>query len=515
MQCRLNEEECQRTERALHERDEYFRLLIEDASDIVTLLGADGTILYQSRSLTRVLGYDPSERIGENIFATPLAHPEDLDAKRDFLARALATPGGTVSATFRLRHTDGTWRHIEAAGRNLVDDPRISGVVASYRDVTERKRAEVDLALYRLMVESAQDYGIFRLDPDGRVASWNVGAERIKGYAAEEILGRHFSLFYPTEDLEHDKPGQELVAAASMGRFEDEGWRLRKDGSRFWANVVITALRDDHDRLLGFSKITRDLTERKRAEDEVRQLNETLEERVRERTRQLEEVNASLEAFASSASHDLRAPLRGIQGLARVLLEDHAGQLDAAARDYVARIDRAGAGMDRLVQDLLAYGRLGRVEFRPRPVDLGSAVGEALGEVAEALRVARARVDVAPGLPPVLAHPTVLVQVLANLLSNAAKFGKPGGQPRIEVQAERRESRVRLWVIDDGIGIAPEDRERIFEPFERLHGIEAYPGTGVGLAIVRRGVERMGGRSGVEARTGGGSRFWVELPRAG
>ncbi|MFP5285015.1 MAG: ATP-binding protein [Thermoanaerobaculia bacterium] len=256
------------------------------------------------------------------------------------------------------------------------------------------------------------------------------------------------------------------------------------------------------------------LVELQASEERVRQLAETLEQRVEQRTAELEAANRALEAFAYSVSHDLRAPLRGIQGFAQALLEDYGDRLDGTGHDYARRIAAAAGRMEQLIQDILVYSRLSRADLELAPVALDSAVREAQAEVELPLRQRGGEVAVEGPLPRVRAHRPTLVQVLTNLLSNAVLYVAPGAAPRIRVRAEERGSRTRLWVEDEGIGIAPEHQERIFDVFERLHGSDTYPGTGIGLAIVRKGVERMGGSAGVESEPGSGSRFWIELTRA-
>jgi len=238
-----------------------------------------------------------------------------------------------------------------------------------------------------------------------------------------------------------------------------------------------------------------------------------LADRVAERTAQLESTNLELDRFAYSVSHDLRAPLRGMQGFSQALLEDYAGELDPGGQDFARRINAAAERMDQLIQDLLAHSRLSREEMALQPVSLEQAAA-ALAHLEGDISARQARVRVEPPLPEVQAHRATLLQIVANLVSNAIKFTAPGVKPQVRLRAEDRGEQVRLWVEDNGLGIAPEHQERIFRIFERLHGVEAYPGTGIGLAIVKKSVERMGGQVGVESAPGQGSRFWVDLAKA-
>jgi signal transduction histidine kinase len=261
--------------------------------------------------------------------------------------------------------------------------------------------------------------------------------------------------------------------------------------------------------------------ERRRSESRFRAMRETverqaaeLEARVKDRTAELEKSQAELEAFSYSVSHDLRAPLRAVEGFSQALLEDYGELLDATGRDYASRLVGAAHNMDALIRDLIAYSRLSRAEMPLGAVNLGEAVADALKAMEAEVLETKARVAVEPDMPSVIAHPTTLVQVILNLLRNAVKFMPAGEIPRVKVYASPQSGKVRLYVRDNGIGIDPRHQERIFLPFERLHGADAFPGTGIGLSIVQRGVERMGGRVGVISEIGEGSRFWIELKSA-
>jgi signal transduction histidine kinase len=243
-----------------------------------------------------------------------------------------------------------------------------------------------------------------------------------------------------------------------------------------------------------------------RLREALRAYASTMEQLVDERT-------AELETFAYPVAHDLRAPLRAIQGFSDALLEEYGDRLDSVGQEYARRIIDSAQRLDNLIQALLAYARLSRVEIQLQPVDLAMAVAEAVAVVDTERLEREAQVTIEQPLPEVMAHRTILVQVITNLLTNAIKFVPPGVQPNVRLWAEPRDKYIRLWVEDNGIGIAPEHQDRIFQIFDRLHGNETYPGTGIGLAIVHKGVRRMGGRIGVESAPGQGSRFWVELVR--
>jgi signal transduction histidine kinase len=315
-------------------------------------------------------------------------------------------------------------------------------------------------------------------------------------------------MFYMEEDRHSGLPQRVLQTAAEQGHFEGEGWRVRKDGTRFWASIVVTALRDEEGVLYGFSKVTRDMSDRKALLEELKRHADELELRVQER----EQSNAELEAFAYSVSHDLRAPLRAIVGFAEALQEDCTKDLNQQGREYLDEIIKAAARMNVLVQDLLEYGRVSRVNLQLTAVNLKDAVDDAIRQLGNDHGGSLA-LHISPDLW-VRAHEQALAQVTFNLLSNAVKFHKKGLSPQVDLRAEAHNTSVRLSVTDNGIGIAPQHRERIWQVFERLHDRETYPGTGIGLAIVKRAISRMEGSCGLESEVEKGSTFWIELPLA-
>lgn len=360
---------------------------------------------------------------------------------------------------------------------------------------------------FRLVIEGVRDYGIFALDTEGHVISWNTGAQRIKGWRGDEIMGRHFSVFYPGEEG-RSRSMRNLADAVRDGRAEDEGWRVRKDGSQFWANVVITALYDEAGALRGFSKVTRDITERRRAEEalEIARL-------------EAETASAAKSLFLSRMSHELRTPLNAILGFAQ-LLDLDGGSADplrsASYRDSVDHILRAGRHLLALIDEVLDIARIeaGMPGLTIAPVMLPAVIEEAIGlsrPQAEARSVA-INYDL-PCLPPIAADQRRLLQVLLNLLSNAIKYNRDGGT--VTVRAGQTDKTVRIEVIDSGIGIDPRQVGQLFQPFTRLEaGAARSEGTGLGLSLSRALVEAMDGSIGYDPRSDGreGASFWVELP---
>jgi PAS domain S-box-containing protein len=488
-----------------------FDLLVQSVADYaIYLLDRSGKIVSWNLGAQNLKGYNSDEIIGRNF--SEFYSREEIEAgiPRHNLQIAL-TEGHFAAEGWRIRK-DGSRFWASVVITPLFDDTgEHVGFSKITRDLTERRAAE---ERYRLLVAAVRDYAIFMLDPEGHVASWNVGAERLKGYTAEQILGKPFSVFYTAQDRAAGKPEDELGRARETGEARDEGWRVRKDGSLFWAVVVVTAIRDYNGDLLGFAKVTRDTTEQRRLHEQVKKHAAELEDRtelLELRTVQLQEINAAMESFTYSVSHDLRAPLRGVWGYANALLEDHAQELPAAGREYCERIVDSARRMDDLITDLLAYSRLNTTQIELRRVDLRDVMADVVASLKEQIAETKAKITLGE-LRPAQAHRATLVQALSNLVSNGIKFVPPDVEPEVHVYSDPVQGKfVRVWVTDNGIGIDPEHHERIFRPFERLHGIESYKGTGIGLAVVSKAVARMGGTFGIESEAGKGSRFWIQL----
>ena len=357
-----------------------------------------------------------------------------------------------------------------------------------------------DRELFRLLLDSVQDYAIFVLDRAGRVATWNRAAQNIKGYSAQEILGQHFSRFYTEDDVRSGKCERELELAIREGRFQDEGWRVRKDGSRFWANVIITPIRDDAGKVIGFAKVTRDLTEQRNAEEERIRLAQT-QEAVRLR-----------DEFLSIASHELRTPLTALH-LQVHSLNEAIPSLDPKIANKVRRIERSSVRLQALIDVLLDVSRIatGRFSMKKGSGELVATIQDLVDRFAEQAAEASCevtlekRVESAPGEWDMLR----IEQALTNVLENALKYG--AGAP-VRVTVDGSPSVVTIVVEDGGPGIPEQDRERIFQRFERASSVRHYGGFGLGLYVSREILAAHGGTIAAENRQGGGARFTMRIP---
>jgi PAS domain S-box-containing protein len=437
---------------------------------------------------------------------------ENAAGKPAWELEVAAQEGRVEDEGWRVRK-DGTmfWANVVITA---LRDPQgtLVGYAKVTRDLTERRRAEDSLRAseerFRLLVESVKDYGIFMLDPDGRVSSWNEGARRIKGYEAEEIIGRHFSVFYPPEAIAIGHPQHELEIARAEGRFEEEGWRLRKNGERFWANVVITALLTPSNQLLGYAKVTRDLTERRAAQ--LRELEDT------RRIADVEASNRAKSGFLAAMSHELRTPLNAIAGYAQLIDQGIGGDVSAQHREWLMRIRNSQQHLLAIVNDLLNYTRIeaGEVAYERVPVSLHELVERVLQMVEPQAERREIRIEhgPCPSRSTAIADRLKVEQIVLNLLSNAVKFTPEHGA--ITVSCGIRDDVASITVTDTGPGIVPEEQQAIFEPFVQLgrNLTSAHEGTGLGLSISRDLARAMGGDVSVDSTPGEGSSFKLTLP---
>ncbi|MFZ5480860.1 MAG: PAS domain S-box protein [Myxococcota bacterium] len=598
------------------------RVAVESAGMAVWNLDLTSGEMTWSETAFRMMGYEPTpDGLASPLMWAARVHPEDLPRVIEAMARA-RRERALFAETHRML-VEGRVRWARSFGRFLYepDGTPTRFVGMAFEDTerqeaeTRRKEAEERLGL---LVDAVREYALFTLDPEGRVTKWNEGAARIYGYAAQEAIGMSRASFYPPDRIA-DAP-DDLEVAARTGSVALEGWRRRKDGSLFWADVVVTARHDLAGRVTGFLTVTRDQTQRRAAEERFRLALEAApsgmvmvdaqgeivlvnreterlfgyergeilgrpveilvpahlreahrahrqafqqapsarrmngngelwgvrkdesafpvevgltpvagegepfvvasvlditerrrtELEVRAARKALEERVADLEAFGYVLVHDLRAPLRAVQGYARLVEDTLGDRADEASRRMLGRMRDATVRMDHLIRDVLAYSQVAREASPKGTVDLDAVVEHVRANYTE---VAAAEVDVRTPLGRVVGREPLVVQILSNLLGNAVKFVPAGRRPKVEVWTERRDGGLlRTCVRDNGIGVPPEHRERIFQPFERLHAGPEWPGTGIGLAIVQKAVGRMGGRVGVESDGATGSLFWFDLP---
>ena len=391
----------------------------------------------------------------------------------------------------------------EKARSDAEDAKRLKDALSS--EVAEHE----DAARFRLLVESVKDYAIFMLDPQGRVASWNAGAERIKGYASGQILGKHFSVFYPPEDVAAGKCEYELEVAARDGRFEDEGWRIRKDGTRLWANVVITALRNTSGTLVGFAKVTQDLTQRRATEETLRNLAVEKAE-LAEKAR----VQEFQERFIAILGHDLRNPLAAIEMGAGVLRQRAVTANDTAATRVLDRMKSSSRRMSRMIEQILDLTRsrlAGGLEVKPAPMDMC----DALTKIVDESRTAHPERTIDLRCAPLRGawDQDRLEQVFSNLVSNAIHYGIAASPVIVEARDEN--GSVVVEVHNGGLPIAEELRAKIFSPFrrgERDSRRTQTAGLGLGLYISHEIVVAHGGEIAVRSNAAEGTTFRVTLP---
>jgi PAS domain S-box-containing protein len=366
---------------------------------------------------------------------------------------------------------------------------------------------------YRLLVESIQDYAIFLLDPAGNVASWNAGAKRFKGYNKEEIIGKHFSVFYPQEDVLRGKPQRVLNEAKKFGRVEDEGWRIRKDGTRFWADVVVTALYEEDGTLRGFAKVTRDLTERKHMEDELVRANTQLKHQQEELTI----LNQVKDEFISLASHQLRTPATGVKQYLGLLLQGFLGDMPKEQKEILEKAYASNERQIELINDLLRIAQLdaGKIILKKAPIDITNVLKDVIAEQNDSFKKRQQNIEIQ--VPPKAIVANIdsrrFRMVLDNLVDNASKYTPNGGE--IKVSLKHLNGCLCIEIRDNGVGIKEEDISKLFTKFTRIGNMlsDEVGGSGLGLYWANKVVQLHNGYIEVESKVDKGTKFSVIIPR--
>ena len=473
----------------------------------IFVLDVEGRVRSWNQGAERLKGYTASEIVGEHF--SRFYTPEDVARYRPANGLRIARQDGRYETEGWRVRKDGSrfWADVIIT---RVDGPggELIGFVKVVRDLTERKVAEENLrsseARYRSIIDGVKDHAILLLDPHGIISSWNTAAANIVGYRPDEIIGRPISLLYSAEDVWTGKPHMQLEIARKEGRAEDEGWRVRKDGSRFWADTVTSPIRDDRGELIGFVTVTRDLTERIKA-NEDRMMRQAAEAAVNER-----------DAFLSMASHEMRSPLWALKLYVQAISDElRSGRVDSVIEKLPVRLERVQRQVDRinsLINRLMNVSVIasGQLQLNLEDVNISELSSAVIADLAEEARQAECQVTLeTPG--PIIGRwdREFLEDVILNLLQNALKFG--AGKP-IAVRLDVEGARAWISVQDHGIGIAEEDQGRIFERFERAVESRNYGGFGLGLWISRHIVQALGGEIQLESRPGEGAIFTVILP---
>lgn len=494
--------------RLLSDMQDHYRLLIESVGDYaIFLLDPTGRVATWNKGAQKIKQYTADEIIGQHFSIFYPQEANDRQYPQEELDGAVAQ-GRWEDQGWRLRK-DGTlfWANVVITPI-FGDNKTLLGFSKVTRDLTDRKKMEEQLQQaheelkeseerVRLLIDSVKDYAILMLSPSGEILTWNVGAERIKGYQAREVIGKHFSVFYGREAVESGFPQYELQRALETGRFEDEGWRIRQDGTAFWANVVISPIFNSTGQHLGFSKITRDLTEKRRNEE------------LMGKNQELMRLNRDLDNFVYAASHDLKSPIVNLEGLFNELKAAMGPDL-ARYEDLMPWIDDTLKNLKHVVGDLAEVIRLDQSSQAPESVDLAALLREITDSLREQLQSRGAVLSTDFSQVPVLAYSRKnLRSVLFNLVSNAIKYAHPDRTPhiRLSTQALAAKGRVLLSVQDNGMGIPQDQQDKIFSMFRRYH--THVEGTGVGLYLVKRILENQGDLIEVESEPDQGSCFRV------
>jgi PAS domain S-box-containing protein len=496
-----------RSERTTRDSEVSYRRLFEAARDGILILDINtGRISDVNPFLIELLGFSRGEMLGKTV--GELSPFKDIESNQAMLERLQAV-GFVRYEDLPLQARDGRKIEVEFVS-NVYEDGGKKVIQCNIRDITEHKKEEMDSLRLAAIVESSDD-AIIGKDLRGIVTSWNAGAEREFGYTASEMIGHSITRLIPS-----DRQEEEVKILSQIARGENvrhfETIRLRKDRSTFNVSVTVSAIRDSAGKVVGASKVVRDITTRKQAEETIHRLNSELEQRVIERTAELEAANKELDAFSYSVSHDLRAPLRAVDGFAQAALEDYGPQLPEEGRRQLQTIREAAQRMGALIDDLLTFSRLSRMPLNKQTVRTRELVDGVLADLKSQQdgRQVQVRID---ELPPCLGDPALLKQVWINVLSNAFKYSHDRAEAVIEIGCSREQGVNTYFVRDNGAGFDMRYADKLFGVFQRLHRAEDYEGTGVGLAIAQRIVHRHGGRIWADAAVDRGATFYFTLEK--
>lgn len=489
----------------LRKEEERFRILTEQSSDIIVLIGSKGNIIYENPAVENILGIKLQDRVQKSAFDN--VHPDDMQMFADQFKIIMRGEEKTVNKPeIRLRHSDGSWRTFEVVGNVMRKDNVIEMLIVNLRDITERKRAEEKLRMqeqrFRTLAEQSSDI-IVLINKEGTILYENPAIERILGYNREGRVGAStFENVHP-DDMKNIMEIFNILISNKDAPLQYTEVRIRHINETWRYFELVAKSLVHHDIIESVLVNLRDITERKMAEEEIMRLNETLEQRVRERT-------AELEAFSYSVSHDLRAPLRTIHGFGQALLEDYFDKLDEQAKGYLGRIRRATETMSDLIEDMLKLSRISRTEMDIVPVNLSSLVKSITDDLRKSQPERLVNFIIAENLED-YADPRLMRIVFENLLLNAWKFTGKNDKTQIEFGLTSKDGKKTYFIRDNGAGFDMEYAGKLFAPFQRLHNIEEFSGTGIGLAIVKRIITRHGGSIWAEAKVGEGATIYFTL----
>lgn len=604
-----------------------FRSMVENSSEAILLLNSSLELIYANSATAQITGRTDKEYRGKGWIA--FIHPEDMEQLKLTLGKVQVNTGDPYTISFRVRHRNSNYIWLEGSFKNLLNDPVVNAIVCNFRDVTERKNIEEQRALYEFIINSSDD-AIISKDLDGIITSWNKGAEKIFGYTANEVIGKHISLIIPEHRINEDVfMLNRIKQGFRVNHYETE--RITKDGRLIYISQLVSPILDSRGKIIGASKISRDITGQKamkdkliesesiyhaiaanlpgsivtvvdrnrrfilaegqgmatfgytaasfvgkkevevltdeeyehirefrekafagvatarylkldnryyhiqyiplrnemnevyavmtltldvtdvkKAEEEIKALNESLERKVAERTLQLEDANRELEAFSYSVSHDLRAPLRIINGYADILHDEYANELDAEGKRIISVIMNNTHQMGILIDALLNLSRLGRKELSMRDTDMNKILSVVIDDE---MTHCDSRVQfIKNNIGHSVCDETLIRYVWGNLISNAVKYSANVNQPVVEIGNEKKGNETIYWVKDNGIGFDMAYGHKLFGVFQRLHKKTEFEGTGIGLALVQRIISRHGGRVWADAEVGKGATFYFSLP---